>query len=269
MDSTLQAPPAATGTDTPVHVPDDLDPGGGDHLKAPEHRWPVMHFEILRRIAETASGLRYSDTYYEVVHDKDGNASINVYIDEPPPHPNRNVIKCHRWPRPRGPRVKHARIMSDMKDAKWVDLMDLEVPAEELQGWEAMGPDGKKKIHADAVFWSAAAVEKFLIPYYASTYGSMAPRVVEQLLNVFVPPDSPEIRGNGVMGVVPYEDDNQEATELGTVGQIQITEPEDLPFALIHLPSSEYAFPEDPEAALPFATVHHSGKVKRLRVGKP
>jgi hypothetical protein len=72
------------------------------------------------------------------------------------------------------------------------------------------------------VFWSASAVEKFLVPYYASVYGDTAPDVVDRLVNIFVPKGSPELGDNGD---VPVED----------------VVADDTNFAVIHLPSSEYA----------------------------
>lgn len=66
----------------------------------------------------------------------------------------------------------------------------------------------------DAVFWSEAAVEKFVIPYYASKSLWMAAHVLTGLSRLWY-------------GFVPGE---------GSAGES--TEP--IPFALAHLPTSDY-----------------------------
>jgi hypothetical protein len=105
-----------------------------------------------------------------------------------------------------------------------------------------------------------------MVPYYASTFGSLAPRVVEQLLDIFVPPGSPELQGNMMMDMVnvPVGPDGLPAT-LRTPGDPQLTTPPDFdqPFAVVHLPNSEYT--AEP-GSTPFFTLHKSGAVKRVRL---
>lgn len=241
-----------------------------------------MHFEILRRIAETASGMRYQDTWYHVTFDSTvDNYRIDVYTDETQAPPD--SIKCTAWKRPDVPTVSAGSITSTGPNPVIVNLMSIPVPQEELQGWtgpvQASDPtppaeqprSGPPMLAADAAFWSAAAVEKFLVPYYASTYGSMAPRVVAQLLNIFVPPDSPETTGNGMIDMadaapaqIPAGMDLRPTLGDPTGGPAIANPAEyDQPFAVVHLPNSEYT--AEPGSS-PIFTLHQSGAVRRFRV---
>ena len=233
----------------------------------------VLHFQILRRIAETASGLRYQDTWFEVTDD-----DVQVWDHEPTVQPGSTVIKSTAWQQPDIPQVTAASIASADQT---IDLLNVMVPEQELQGWGPVtSQPGGKQMQADAVFWSASAVEKFLVPYYASTYGNMAPETVTQLTSIFVPPGSPELRGNGMIelmqqsGTLPGDTPPTLCTP-----NVSVTIPLDYdqPFAVVHLPSSEYA--ADPRTgsdtggggggadALPrLYTLHKSGAVKKLRV---
>jgi len=236
---------------------------------------PVMHFEILRRIAETASGMRYVDTYFEIVSINDGeNYEIRVHSPDPPPDNGNFVLKCTAWQRPKVPTVAAGSITSSGANPVVVDLLNIPVPEEETQGWtgaKQANAAPPTSFGADAVFWSAAAVEKFLVPYYASTYGSLAPRIVAQLMNIFVPPDSPETQGNGMMDManVPRADIPANATLVPTLGtptdaDVIVNPPDyDQPFAVVHLPNSEYT-PEP--GSSPIFTLHQSGAVRRFRV---
>jgi hypothetical protein len=178
-----------------------------------------MHFETLRRIAETASGRRYEDLWFVVTEDVvTGSTEITVLTSAPPEDGLQEgavVIPCAGWARPDVPRVSAAMIASG--DVA-INLLSVDVPPQ--AGVQA--DPAVKGLAADAVFWSASAVEKFLVPYYASVYGDTAPDVVDRLVSIFVPPGSPERGDNGgEMAVVPA--------------------PVDTSFAVIHLPSSEYA----------------------------
>jgi len=228
----------------PKAPPKPQQPPKGKNPKA------VLHFEILRRIAETASGMRYEDLWFEVTGGPD--ARVIIHTSEPK-HPCEGsvVIPCAAWPKPSIPEVDHAQIGSGDRR---MDLLDVPVPVEEMpQGW-----DRPLSHRADAVFWSAAAVEKFLVPYYASTYGDLAAKAVEQLLNVFVPPSSPEDRGNAMITAADGRVSST-STDLGTP-EVGITTPEDPPFAVVHLPSSEYVA----EGLPPLFTLHRSGGVRRV-----
>lgn len=88
----------------------------------------------------------------------------------------------------------------------------------------------------DAVFWSEAAVEKFLFPYYASKYQWLAAEVLTVLSRVFY-------------GYVPALADP--AAQLRDLGEI--------PFAMAHLPRSDYV-PDDQEgegSEGPYAMLAH------------
>ncbi|HLM67657.1 MAG TPA: hypothetical protein VK358_09030 [Longimicrobium sp.] len=75
----------------------------------------------------------------------------------------------------------------------------------------------------DAVFWSEAAVEKFLFPYYASKYQWAAAEVLSQLAEVFY-------------GYVP-----------GFTNRPGVQSDPLIPFAMAHLPRSDYV-PEEMNA---------------------
>jgi hypothetical protein len=174
---------------------------------------PTLHFETLRRIAETASGRRYEDLWFVVTEDEaTGRPQVQVQTGDPGEREDAVVIPCAAWPRPDVPQVSAAMIASG--DSA-INLLSVDVPAHD--GFPAL-----KGMAADAVFWSASAVEKFVVPYYASVYGDTAPDVVDRLVSIFVPPGSPE-RG----------DDGGELAGAAVV--------DDANFAVIHLPSSEYA----------------------------
>jgi len=67
----------------------------------------------------------------------------------------------------------------------------------------------------DAVFWSEAAVEKFVFPYYASKSLWMAPVVLDALAKAWY-------------GFVPGD------------GSSANVAPDEIPFAIAHLPGSDY-----------------------------
>jgi hypothetical protein len=68
----------------------------------------------------------------------------------------------------------------------------------------------------DAVFWSEAAVEKFLFPYYASKYQWLAAHVLATLSRIFY-------------GYVP-----------GGTEEVSARSEEEIPFAIGHIPRSDY-----------------------------
>lgn len=80
----------------------------------------------------------------------------------------------------------------------------------------------------DALFWSEAAVEKFLFPYYASKYQWAAAEVLSVIARVFY---------GYVPGVL-----RPAASELDTGATV--------PFAMAHLPRSDYTPVEEPQPEL-------------------
>ncbi|HEX9937769.1 MAG TPA: hypothetical protein VGB15_11625 [Longimicrobium sp.] len=160
---------------------------------------PPIGFQLLREIAECASGMRSHDLYF-VVDAADPNR-FDVKVDPPQPVPEKPhtvVIHVSRSDDP-DTRVTTA-IIGDGADL--INLLDLTVGTDD--------PHQGGTFPADAVFWSVSAVEKFLVPYYASVYGDQAGTYVASLLAVLLPPP-----------------DVTDALE-------------DTAFAIAHLPSSEY-----------------------------
>ncbi len=83
-------------------------------------------------------------------------------------------------------------------------------------------PDTRRAVDLgayDAVFWSEAAVEKFVFPYYASKSMWDAARVLSSLSQWWY-------------GFVPGSDTPHDIE--------QVVDPDQIPFALAHLPSSDY-----------------------------
>lgn len=76
----------------------------------------------------------------------------------------------------------------------------------------------------DAVFWSEAAVEKFLFPYYASKYQWAAAEVLTLLSTVFY-------------GYVPSMINGMSSAAAPVLTPAEISE---IPFAMAHLPRSDY-----------------------------
>jgi len=162
-----------------------------------------MNFEILRKIAETASGMRETDLWFVVKDEK-----FTWQLSEPRDAPEGAVvIPVAKTPDP-GPLVTEARI-SDAA-GPGINLMEVKVPAR--------GPYPGGTYPADAVFWSVSAVEKFLLPYYASVYGDQAPEAVATVLAILRPP--------------------ADGARL-----------EPAPYAIAHLPSSEYVGMSSPADA--------------------
>ena len=155
---------------------------------------PVAHPSItsieLRRMAEHASSVRGDDLFF--VQGPNGWTAATSLIGLPPGTPQIHV---------RNARVHHqpvAREATIGAGGEPVNLFAIKMPEDRGGGF----------VEADAVFWSASAVEKFLVPYYASVYGNKAADVVRKLLNVLEP------RGTGTSGAGA--------------------------FAIAHIPRSEY-----------------------------
>jgi hypothetical protein len=167
----------------------------------------TMSYQDLRRMTESAASYRGA-TVYIVIDDK----NWDIVTEKPQDVPGRVVIPCNndlgREPRTLPP-VDEAIIRA--KDTKPVDLLHLK------------DRHGNELGAADAVFWTAAAVEKFVVPYYASVYGDEAPGKLTRIISV-----------------------------LGSVREPAALEAElgGEPFALAHMPKSEYVQVEGTLAAL-------------------
>jgi hypothetical protein len=161
----------------------------------------------LRLIAESASGLRgvpihfvaFPDGTIREVWGHPGDLGM-----EPPPLEVVVVPAFTEDKVPEKPPLTLASIQAKGVEQP-VDLLDL--PG-------GLGP-------ADAVFWSESAVEKFLLPYYASVYGNQAAVAVAAILEAF----------HGDSGVGG-----------GTGAALDDTE---LTYALAHIPKSEYVMLSD------------------------
>jgi hypothetical protein len=157
---------------------------------------PNVTFETLRLIAESASGMRDQDLYFVVSGEP---AGYSWQTDPVEAGDDTVVIHCAPVADP-VPTVNYATIGAGSERQR-VNLLDIAVPGV----WPHKDPG--KHHHADAVFWSISAVEKFLVPYYASVYGDQGPAYARNVMDAMLHPDA----------------DTEERT-----------------FAIAHLPSSEY-----------------------------
>jgi hypothetical protein len=149
-----------------------------------------LDYQALRAMAECASSVR-GKKFWLVVNEK----GWKMVHDEPKPGTYPAVIECEN-PEVTQPRVDVALLGSGMlPGAGEVDVAD---PSSVLAAGGAgkrrvvdlldlynVKPTGGKPTAADAVFWSESAVEKFLVPYYASVAGDRAEQAAGKLLNVF------------------------------------------------------------------------------------
>ena len=192
---------------------------------------PAINFQILRHIAESASGLRYQDTWFVITQDPEHGPLITPQPTAPVvDDPDATVIFCERVDYARPPAVTQARIGSE---GVVIDLLNVPVPAEPAQ------MDPAATYAADAVFWSLSAVEKFLSPYYASVYGDDGARMVAAILEVLKPATSEQLRKDQVEGVNPA-------------------------FAIAHLPNSEYVGVEETEIISNMFALRRNGDVHRI-----
>lgn len=159
---------------------------------------PNVTFETLRLIAESASGMRDQDLYFVIRGDP---AGYSWQTDPVEPTEDTVVIHCAPVDDPVST-VDLARIGARGTD---VDLLAIKVPAV----WPHERPGTYR---ADAVFWSISAVEKFLVPYYASVYGDQGPSYAQAVMDALRRPAA---------------------------------ETEEVAFAIAHLPSSEYVTEEE------------------------
>ena len=189
MSTTTQTP----GTATP----------NGAQPAASRPKFPTFGYRDLRRLAEYASGVREGDTPVWLAAFSDG---IIERIAEPmaTSRPVDALVVATLVGDGRGNRdhTRYARI-GTVKDG-WdsVDLLDVPFRGEHKAG--------------DSVFWTQSAVEKFMVPYYASVYAGEAAEKIAAILGLLG--STQQIQpASGEVDETPYE-----------------------VFALIHLPQSEY-----------------------------
>ncbi|MET0398151.1 MAG: hypothetical protein ABW277_15225 [Longimicrobiaceae bacterium] len=159
----------------------------------------------IREIAEWSSSLRGDggDQMYMVASpgDKPGTYTISSVAEhDRESGPNDVVVPCNtRLVRPDRPPVTGVTIQA-----------------------EGM-PQSEPLVGYDALFWSEAAVEKFLFPYYASKYQWVAARLLEAMSRAFY-------------GFVP-----DVASGAGTGDGTRITTFDtEAPIAIAHYPRSDY-----------------------------
>jgi hypothetical protein len=162
---------------------------------------PKVTFETLRLIAESASGMRDHDMWFVVTGD---DPVTYTFFPSKQVETDDTVVIHSAAVNDAPPTVAFAEIGTNVDTA--VNLMCIDV------GPVAPHPGGKC-LAADAVFWSVSAVEKFLVPYYASVYGDTGGAYAQAVLNAMLHPD--EVTG-------------------------------EQNFAMAHLPSSEYVIEQVP-----------------------
>lgn len=185
---------------------------------------PNLTFELLRQIAETASGLRNESLYFVVR----GDPATFTWQKTPPDLVEDIVVIPIKAVQDPPPIVRVAEIGAEL--GRTVDLMNITV--------RPRPPYPGGTYAADAVFWSVSALEKFVVPYYASVYGDAGPEHARAVLDVLMRPN-------------PHDTDGEPA------------------FAVAHLPSSEYVPVEYGPAVVPDAValtsrgghvIHHHHK---------
>jgi hypothetical protein len=195
-----------------------------------------IDFQILRHIAESASGLRYQDVWFVITRDPRGGPVVTPQFTKPTVEdPDATVIFCAAVDYPPSPTVTLAQIGID---PEVIDLLNVTVPEDPAQ------MDAGGTFAADAVFWSLSAVEKFLTPYYASVYGDEGGRMVEAVLGVLQP------------GIDVILDPLADAPPYTLAAPDQA-------FAIAHLPNSEYVG-ETMDLAGNLFSLHPGGAVRRI-----
>lgn len=189
----------------------------------------TLNAEILRRVAETASGYRYRPTWIKLYRNSSAQGGYRICADENPlaatdPADLAILVQPVDYQEP--PQVDLAKIRCGTQE---IDLLD--VDAGRTLGFVDDGPK-----RADAVFLSLSAVEKFLTPYYASTYGDDGGRMVAAIIEK-------------MKSARPATDDADPARDQDP----------DLAFAIVHLPSSEYVIEAGAGVPVPGAVSLHRG----------
>lgn len=188
---------------TTMQTPSTATPNGAQPA-APT----TFGYRDLRRLAEYASGVREGDTPVWLAAFGDG---VIQPIAGPTPQPAGALVVATVVGDGRGNRdtTRFARIGNEPGEKGSVDLLKVKYNREHKA--------------ADSVFWTQSAVEKFMVPYYASVYAGEAAEKIAAIL--------------GLLG------------STRTIrGDIEGT-PQEV-FALIHLPQSEYV-PATEDSVLP------------------
>lgn len=155
----------------------------------------MLPAHVLRQIAESASGVR-EPRWFVVTYD----STSGKYLIDPRDHDPGSVAGAVVIPTRSELRAKRPRIDLAVLAAEGVDPVNL-LKLQDREG---------KLVSADSVFWTESAVEKFMLPYYASVYGSDAGEKITELLKKF-------------NGEAPLPVDGDSPV-----------------YALVHIPKSEY-----------------------------
>lgn len=133
---------------------------------------PLVNSLTLRKIAEHASGVRDRTLYFII---REGG-EVEVRDEDPGCIDDATVVAAHTETVKKGgrPNLTGARLQvpTEFGIPVELDLLDLE-------------PQGPRRVEADAVFWSESAVEKFLVPYYASKHGHRGGEAAQRLVDLF------------------------------------------------------------------------------------
>jgi hypothetical protein len=197
----------------------------------------IPNFEILRRVAETASGFRYKTTYVTVKSIPDptatdgGGYSIAVSHEQPTQADDVLVFEISPVTYPEPPQVSGCSISCGQTT---INLLEVEIAPDPEEGFAG------GTCRADAVFWSLSAVEKFATPYYASVYGDAGGQVVQTLVSSLKP------------------------AAASVTDELVPDEPSPV-FALAHLPSSEYIMESEAGTQPQLYTLHLDGKARHVR----
>jgi|GEM_PF-2768535 len=163
----------------------------------------ILHYRDLRGLAEYASGVRDGD--HPVWLAACGGGVIQRVADPTAPGLSEHVLLvATEGGDGRGNRdtTQFARIGTEPGEQGSVNLLKISFH-DELKT-------------SDSVFWTQSAVEKFMVPYYASVYGGEAAEKIKAVL--------------GLLGST-----RRRRLESGKVDETDYEV-----FALIHLPQSEY-----------------------------
>jgi hypothetical protein len=127
---------------------------------------PQLTADLLRDIAEAANGIRKHEIWF-VVKDVAGTLVYTIAKTDPGNPADAIVIPCLTKLKNERPQMIEIKCKARKLDGTIIDgnLLNVEGTTDEC----------------DATFWSESAVEKFLIPYYASVAGDEA---IQQLLDL-------------------------------------------------------------------------------------
>lgn len=178
---------------------------------------PLLGYRTLRRITEWASGVRAAEpTWFLVKHGLIPDAPIiESWASDPHDLLSRDELdQVVIIPSFVGHGVGNR------------DAIEFARIGPKASGEDSVNVIDPKGLYGDSVFWTQSAVEKFLVPYYASVAGDLAPQRVETVLRL-----------------------------LGNPREIGDLRDPDGPvvYALVHLPQSEYTDLDRLESVLAWA----------------